>query len=176
MKFYTMYPVAVLLILAVTACSAATAPRTSVNYDQSFNFSGVKTIYIEPSSRTNAATIMVTDAQIRRIDAAIAAELTRKGLEVVATSRQADLFLSWYLVTDNPNAVSGRVCEGCGSSAGDNAQYSKGTLIVDMTDPMRNRAVWRSILQTELVQAGSAPTDEARRAAAVAVFARFPPP
>jgi len=162
-----------LLILVGSACStAATAPKTSVNYDQNFNFSDVKSVYIEPSSRTNAASIMVTDAQIRRIDAAIAAELTRKGLEVVATSRQADLFLTWYLVTDNPNAVSGRVCEDCGSS---NNQYTKGTLIVDMTDPMRNQAVWRSVLQTQLVQAGSPPTDEARQAAAAAVFANFPP-
>jgi hypothetical protein len=56
------------------------------------------------------------------------------------------------------------------------ARYAKGTLIVDMTDPMRNQPVWRSVLQTELTaQPGSASAQQARQAAAAAIFAHFPP-
>ena len=55
-------------------------------------------------------------------------------------------------------------------------RYSKGTLIVDVVDFMRNQPVWRSVLKTELTaNPGSAEADKGREAAAAAMFANFPP-
>lgn len=177
MKLYLARAIApFLLALLLGACgSTPAAPTTTMTYDRQFNFAGVHNIYIEPSSRTDAATIQISDAQIKRIDSALADELSRKGFQVVSTSRQADLFVSWYLVTRDPVAASGD-CDGCDMAVDGGARYSKGTLVVDMVDPLRNQAVWRSVLKTELTaDPGSASAEQARLAAATAIFAQFPP-
>ena len=165
------------LALLLAACSAAPAvPATTTNYDRQYNFSRIHKIYIEPLSRTDAATITVSDAQISRINGALTSELARKGIEVVTSSRQADLFLSRYLVTEDQVKASSADCEGCDMAVDGGARYARGTLIVDMVDPIRNQAVWRSVLKTELTgQPGSAAAEQARLDAAAAVFARFPP-
>ena len=54
-----------------------------MTYDQQFNFAAVHKIYIEPTSRTDAATIQISDAQITNIDSALADELGRKGFQMV---------------------------------------------------------------------------------------------
>ena len=168
---------ALLLIPLISACSTApAAPTTEMTYDMQYDFSGIDKIYIEPASRTDAATIQVSDAQIRRINSALAQELARKGIEVVPASQQADLFLSWYLVTEDLVPAKTRDCDGCDMAVGGGARYAKGTLIVDMVDPMRNQAVWRSVLKTSLTaEPGSAQAEQARLEAAAAIFARFPP-
>jgi hypothetical protein len=176
MKLRSFHALAWLLLLPLAAaCSSPQADRAAMNYDNQFNFSGVRTLYIEPQSRTNPATITISDAQIERINGAIGAELERKGFEVVKASRQADLFLSWYLVTEDPVSTDDD-CSGCDMAAGGATRYSRGTLIVDMVDPMRNQPVWRSVLHTGLTaDPGSDKAEEARQAAAAAVFASFPP-
>ncbi len=179
MRLFTRLGLAALLLPLLAACSTSpAAPDTSTNYDRQFNFSGVRKIYIEPSSRTNAATIMISDAQISRIDSALQDELVRKGFEVVSSSQQAELFLNWYLVPKDQvqDRVSAGDCDGCDMSVVGGARYAKGTLIVDMIDAMRNKPVWRSVLKTEMTaQPGSASAERARQAAAEAIFANFPP-
>jgi hypothetical protein len=177
MKIYLPMILGLVLLPLVVACSTAPAdPTTKMTYDRQFNFSAVRKIYIQPSSRTDAATIMVSDAQIGRIDSAIGGELTRKGFAIVTSSQQADLFLSWYLVTKDPVKAQESDCEDCDMSADSRMRFAKGTLIVDMIDPMRNQAVWRSVLKTSLTgDPGAASAERARQEAAAAVFARFPP-
>jgi len=164
-----------LLPLAV-ACTGPQADKTTADYDSQFNFAAVHSVYIEPFSRTDPATITVSDAQIERINNAIGAELQRKGFAVVTASRQADLFLTWYLITRDPVSTGGKACPVCDMTADGASRYSKGTLVVDMIDPIRNQPVWRSELHTQLTDdPDSAGAEQARRSAAAAVFARFPP-
>lgn len=180
MRTHVLRAFALLIMLpAFAACaSAPDAPKVTTTYDHNYNFSAEHKIYIEPSSRTDPATIMISDAQIERIDAALSAELTRKGFQMVSSSEQADLLITWNLIpkdlvkTDD-NASD---CDGCDMAVVGGKRYSKGTLIVDMVDFMRNQPVWRSVLKTELTaHPDSARADEMREAAAAAMFANFPP-
>ena len=172
--------VALLLLSVLAACNStggATKP-VDMNYDKQFNFANVHSLYIEPFSRTDAATITTSDGQIERINAALTAELQRKGFVVVADSARADLFISWYLITEDEVYAAPGACPGCDRPAdSDSLRYAKGTLIVDMVDPMRNQPVWRATLHTQLTgQPGTAQADQARQKAAAELFAQFPPP
>jgi hypothetical protein len=179
MKMYVLHALALLMLPVFAACaSTPAAPKVTTTYDHTYNFSGEQKIYIEPFSRTDPATIMINDAQIERIDSALAAELTRKGFEMVSSGKEADLLVTWYLipkdlVKTDKNASD---CDGCDMAVVGGKRYSKGTLIVDMVDFMRNQPVWRTVLKTELTaNPGSPAADKAREAAAAAMFANFPP-
>jgi hypothetical protein len=166
------------LLAIVAACNSVPAASTvPATYDRNYNFAAVKSIYIEPFSRTDPATITVSDGQIVRINAAITAELEKKGFSLVKDSASADLFLSWYLITEDRVYSAPGACPGCDRPAdSDSQRYAKGTLIVDMIDPIRNQAVWRSKLHTPLTAHPDSPdAEQARRKSAAAIFVDFPP-
>jgi len=54
-------------------------------------------------------------------------------------------------------------------------QFTQGTLIVDLVDPVGNRSVWRSIVEERLRDLSAEQAAEMRREVALAVFADFPP-
>jgi len=180
MTTYVLRALALLILLpAFAACAAAPdTPEVTTTYDHSYNFSAAHKIYIEPSSRTDPATIVISDAQIERIDSALSAELTRKGFQMVSSSEQADLLVTWNLIPKDlvKTDANASDCDGCDMAVVGGKRYSKGTLIVDMVDFMRNQPVWRSVLKTALTaHPGSTQADADREAAAAAIFANFPP-
>jgi len=170
---------AMLAACLLAACGSVATPSGEVetDYDRQFDFSAVRAVYIQPFSRTDAATITVSDGQVRRIDAAITAELQRRGYEVVSDGAKADLFLSWYLILEDAVDAAPGACPGCDRPASsDSRRYAKGTLIVDMIDPVRGQPVWRSRLHTRLTAEPDSPgAEQARQEAAAAIFAGFPP-
>ena len=165
----------VLFLLPLAAACSTPTNKVETDYSSQYVFSGVENIAIEPFSRTDPATITVSDTQIERINEAIAGELRRKGFAVVGDNRQADLLLTWYLITEDRPSEGSDSCPGCDAYAG-SGRYGKGTLIVDLTDIMRNQPVWRSVLKTRLGGAiDPAELERERMLAAEAVFADFPP-
>lgn len=158
-----------LLLPLVAACSTPQPGKGETTYDQQFDFSTVHKVTIEPFSRTDPATITISDARIKRINDAIAGELQRKGFAVLKDAVQADLLITWYLISKGQMAGGSNGCPGCDAYAG-------GTLIVDMTDIMRNKPVWRSVYETSLdVETDPGKLERERSLAAQAVFANFPP-
>jgi len=175
---------ALMLLTLVAAC--ADKPIEAVtDFDGRYDFSSVRKIAIQPVQRTTAGAIMVSDMQIARVNDSLTDELIRRGFEVVQENKQADMFLVWHLVTQEKtdvrsyNSASYYNCWRCGPSASPNIsvrQYTEGTFIVDMIDPVRNRSVWRSTIQSRLKSRPDPQESEQRRQeAARAIFARFPP-
>ncbi len=173
---------ALMLVLLVTACT--TTPQANTDFDQSYDFAVVKTIAIQSLDRTKVSNIAISDMQVDRINEAITNELQGKGFKVIGDSSAADLLLTWHLVTRDRTDVrtydgmSYYNCWRCGPAVSDVSvrQYTEGTLIVDMIDPLRNRSVWRSIIQSELKpQPDEAKAAQRRKKAAALVFGEFPP-
>ena len=161
-----------LLPMLVAACGSTPAPQAVMDHDAQFDFSAVHKIYLVPFSRTDPATITISDMQVDRINASIAEELRRKGFDMVTEASQADLFLSWYLVTEDNISTGSNPRYASGSTG----KYKQGTLVVDMTDPMRNQAVWRGIFQSRLkAHPDPQESDAIRRTATQAIFSDFPP-
>ena len=139
---------------------------------------------------------MPTASIKRHLPGALENALQAKGFVWVEDASQADLLVSWHLVTQDKTDVRtyqtpsmgvgyGRYggynrysmynCWGCGSQTEVSVQnYTEGTFIVDMIDPKLKKSVWRSVIQSKLkekqleqVQANTV---------AAAMFASFPPP
>ncbi len=173
-----------LAALAAFAGGCTTPLEATTDFDQGYDFSKVQKIAIQPTSRTDPATIRISDMQINRVNEAIADELTRKGFQIVDNNADADMLLAWHLVTQEKtdvrtyNSMSYYNCWRCGPSVSDVSvrQYTQGTFIVDLIDPARNQSAWRSIIQSRL---SSTPDPDAgaerRQEAARAIFAEFPP-
>ena len=170
------------LVAVVTSC--ATPLEATTDFDSDFDFSGVQKIAFTPVNRMDVATVRISDMQISRINEALADELQRKGLQVVEDASEADMLLTWHLVTQERtdvrtyNSMSAYNCWRCGPSVSDVSvrQYTQGTFIVDMIDPIRNQSAWRSIIESRL-SSDPSPEDSAERRveAARAILADFPP-
>jgi hypothetical protein len=167
------------------ACSGTpTTPAANTDFSQNFDFSRVKNIAIQPIDRAVLSTIMVSDIQITNINQAITDELAHRGFKVVQSNADADLLLTWHLVTKERTDVSSYDtstrynCWNCRAGPAEvSATYvTQGTFIVDMVDPVRLQSVWRSVFESRLSgQPNAAEAEANRRGAASAVFARFPP-
>jgi uncharacterized protein DUF4136 len=173
---------AIAILTLVSACS--TPLEATMDFDHQFDFSKVQKIAIQPVDRTNLSMIRISDMQVERIDQALGAELESRGYQIVADNAQADMFLTWHLVTEERtdvrtyNSASYYNCWRCGPNVSDVSvrQYTQGTFIVDMIDPMRNQSVWRSIIESRLQSNPDPEEAPARRQeAASAIFAQFPP-
>lgn len=173
---------ALFLLALVTAC--ATPLEATTDFDDQFDFTKVRKIAIQPVERMSLSAIRISDMQVARIDQALADELQRRGFEVVDDNSQADVFLTWHLVTEERtdvrtyNSMSYYNCWRCGPNVSDVSvrHYTQGTFIVDMIDPLRNQSVWRSIIESRLQsQPDPEQSEERRREAAAAIFAEFPP-
>jgi len=172
----------VFLAVLFAACSGApTTPTATTDFSQSFDFSQVKNIAIQPIDRTVLSTIMVSDSQVANINQAITDELTQRGFNVVQSNMDAELLLSWHLVTRERTDVSDYDtssrynCWNCRAGPAD-IYVTQGTFIVDMVDPVGLQSVWRSTFESRMRgQLDAAEAEANRRGAASAVFAMFPP-
>lgn len=179
-------PVAACTVAVLLLLGACAGPRFEAvsDFDQRYDFSDVESIALLPIDRTSVADVMISDMQVDRINAALSRELADRGYRVVADRRDADLFLSWHLVTRERtdirsyNAASTYQCWRCGPPVSDVSinKYTEGTFIVDLIDPLRNRSVWRSTIESRLRAQPDPETAARNRArAARAVLAPFPP-
>ena len=173
---------ALALLTLVAACS--TPLEAVMDFDERYDFSGVKKIGYIPIDRAAANAALLSDMDINRITAALNDELQRKGFSIASNNQEADLLMSWHLVTQERtdvrtyNSMSYYNCWRCGPTVSDVSvrQYTQGTFIVDMIDPMRNQSVWRSTIESRLNSTSTAGEDDSlRREAAMAAFAQFPP-
>ena len=179
----TQMLLALLLLPLLAACGSTPLESTS-DFNQNYDFSKVRNIAFQPIDRAKLNTIRVSDMQVERINEALASDLRRKGFTLVDDNKEADLLLVWHLVTQEKtdvrsyNSASYYNCWRCGPSVSDVSvrQYTEGTFIVDMIDPMEGKSVWRSTIQSKLSSNPDPETaPERRREAAMAIFARFPP-
>lgn len=194
-----------LILLAMTTLLMACAsgpPKPTVDYKQDYNFMGVKKIgfYRESGQVTGDNPLQLSDIQRERIDAALTYALGNRGFQIVDDPAQADMLLSWHLVTQNKtdvrtyetpaygagygysrygyyNRYSAYNCWSCTPTRTEVSvqNYTQGTFIVDMIDPKMKKSVWRAVTQSKLK--GNHSEDQGKyNEAATAIFTSFPPP
>ena len=179
------------LSLALVLAACGSTPTANMDFDPAFDFSGIRTFAIQPIHRTEASRAVLSDMQIGRVNASLTDELERRGFQVVDNNAEADILLVWHLVTQERTDVrtfnSSRRYRGWHSgprgwgTMGTNTnvtvrQYTQGTFIVDLIDPVKLQAVWRSVFESRMRdQSNPERAEEARNTAVAAVLAEFPP-
>ena len=118
-----------------------------------------------------------------------------KGYRFITTPAEADLLLSWHLVTQHKtdvrtyqtptygagygyryNRYSMYNCWSCRPTQTEVSvrDYTQGTFIVDLIDPKLKQSVWRGTTESRLK--GEVEQDQGKyNEAALAIFASFPP-
>jgi hypothetical protein len=155
--------------LLLSACVAVpTDLQVSTDYNHSYDFSRIHKIAIQPIAKDTLSTMMTSDAQIARINAALTAELLRRGFVVVNVNAEADIFLSWKFLPPEKDEVA--------TFDPATQQITGGTLTVSMIDPVNLQSVWRARIHSNMRnQPDTAEAAQYRQRAAEAVLAQFPP-
>lgn len=175
--------IAVMAVATLVLAACSSLPTPTVDFNRKFDFSKVQTISQEPFKRPEGKLVLLSDMEISRVNEALADELQSKGYALAEVGSDADLYLSWHLVTQDKtdvrtyNSMSYYQCWRCGPSVSDVSvqQFTLGTFIVDMIDPAQGQSVWRSVIQTRIDPTKGPATPEKLRAAAANVLASFPP-
>jgi len=184
------------LLMLLTAC-ATTPPAPVVDFKPGYDFGAVRKIafYDQSGLVTGNHPVPISDMTRDRIDSALEQALRAKGFEILERkdAGQAQLLISWTLITDDKTEVRtygtpgfgvgfGRYnrysmynCWGCAQTEVSVRNYTEGTFIVDMIDPKLQRSVWRGSIQSRLK---SQPQNDQEKynTAANNIFASFPPP
>lgn len=194
---YNTFKVALLGGLSVLLLACASGPpKPDVDYNQSYDFSQVRSVaFLEDSgSVAGDNPLQLSDIQKDRVDTAIRHALFLKGIALVDDAADADMLISWHLLTqfktdvqtyDRPgymgmyygyNRYSLYNCWSCRGMSTEVSvrDYTEGTFIVDMIDPEMERSVWRGVTHSRLT--GKQLQDQSRyNEAAEVIFAAFPP-
>jgi len=165
---YRVWPAICMALLLGACADTPAAPTATTDYDHSYDFSHVHSIAIQPIPRDTVATMMISDAQISRIDQALRDELRRRGFEVVALNSEADMYLAWKFLPRERDDVS--------TFDPATQHIYQGTLYVTMIDPVMLQPEWRATFKADLRnQPDTEAAAEYRQQAAQAILARFPP-
>ena len=192
----------VLPALAMLVACTSSPPKPEVDYKADYNFGAVRKIafYDDSGMIGGNNPIPLSDMQRERIDVALEQALGSKGYEMLPEkdADQADLLISWTLITNDKTDVRtyetpamgmsagyGRYggynrysmynCWGCTQTEVSVRNYTEGTFIVDMIDPKLKKSVWRGLTQSKMKGNHDADQDK-YNAAADRIFASFPPP
>jgi len=165
MKIVTRIVCTVFILIGIQACSGI---KVSQDYDQGYNFSGLKTFAWKPNENSEYG-ITGHDLIKERIITAIEKNLLAKGY-LQAGSGKPDFYISYHVTVEqkiSSSGASGGIALGrssgggryrsVGMSSGSEVEaYDEGRLLIDVTDVASDRLVWRGI-STQRVSGHSTP-------------------
>ncbi len=190
----TLHTLTLLCLGVLLAACASGPPQPTVDYKTDYDFRAVKKIaFLHDTGQVYGVNpLQLSDMQRDRIHEALSYALTNRGFQMVTDATQADLLLSWNLVTEQVTDVDswgslgmgyggvygvygGYNCWSCGLGQDISVRsYTQGTFIVDMIDPKLDKSVWRGVTQSPLK--GNKREEQGKyNEAATAIFASFPP-
>jgi len=172
-------------LLAVFGLPACSTLQVGNDFDHTADFSRYHSYVLMEREHHGSNNPLV----VQRARDAIEAELTRKGLTVVATAEQVDCVVDFTIgardrmdVTEFPAAY---VSYGWWDARGwwepywgnqvDVRKYKEGTLSIDIFDARTHRPVWHGWAKKELTQSDIEHSEAPIRAAVGAVLKTFPP-
>jgi len=117
----------ILLVTCLLAACSSGPPKPTVDYKQDYDFTGVKKIgmYRDSGQVSGDNPLQLSDIQRERIDTALAYALGNRGFQMVDNPADADLLLSWHLVTQHKTDVRTYQSPSMGMSYGRYGRYNR---------------------------------------------------
>ncbi len=185
MKVVTRIACAVFILISVQACSGI---KVSQDYDQGYDFSGLKTFAWKPNENSEYG-LVGNDLVKERIIMTIEKNLLAKNY-IQTGSGRPDFYISYHVTVEqkiSSSNVSGGIAlgrssgghryRGAGLSSGSEVEaYDEGRLLIDVTDVASDRLVWRGI-STQRVSGHSTPekSTELINKTVEKMLSQFPP-
>ena len=161
--------------------------KVSQDYEQGYNFAALKTFAWKPNN-DNEYGVKDNELVDKRIRTAIVDQLSAKSYVFVESARP-DFFISYHLTVEQKitsSGASGGISigrssygryGGVGMSTGSQVRaYDQGTLLIDFTEPLEDRLIWRGI-STQTVSEHSSPEESTVRINETVekILTQFPP-
>lgn len=146
----------ILLMLGLTAC---TTFDVKTDHDPTADFTKFKTFTFVGLADAEKGGIHDNSLKHKRIESAVARELTGKGLRQVDLNQQPDLLVYYWFSTKEKQQIQStgptagaygwRGGYGWGAGYGSTVttyEYTEGTLILDLVEPTKKELVWRATI------------------------------
>lgn len=156
MKRRGLESVLLLLILGLGAC---TTFDVKIDHDPTADFTTFRTFTFVGLAEAEKGGIYDNSLKHKRIESAVARELTGKGLQQVDLNQQPDLLVYYWfsakekqqIQSSGPTAgaYGGRYGYGWGAGYGGTVttyEYTEGTLTLDLVEPTNKELVWRATI------------------------------
>lgn len=180
---------AALALVALSACTSL--PQADSDWNQSFDFSQVKTYNFIDRAKLRNMTPLTDDITRNRIETAVDKTMKLKNFVLEEDKSKADVLVSYHVTTKDKQDIqtynvgvnSCWNCWGRGPGVGMGygtdvrvKNYTEGTLIIDMIDTKTNESVWRGTLKAKISNLKSQQERiDAINYAVTTILAQFPP-
>ena len=184
MKRGSLESVLLLLVLGLSAC---TTFNVKTDHDPTADFTKFKKFTFVGLADAEKGGIHDNSLMHKRIESAVALELTGKGLQQVDLNQQPDLLVYyWFSAKEKqqiqstgppPGTYGWRGGYGWGAGYGGGVttyEYTEGTLILDLVEPNKKELMWRATIVGTLQDTPKDNIELGNKAIAKA-FENYPP-
>lgn len=147
------------LLLLILSLSACTTFNVKIDHDPTADFTTFKKFTFVGLADAEKGGIHDNSLMHKRIESAVARELTGKGLQQVDLNQRPDLLVYYWfsakekqqIQSTGPTAGAYRGRGGYGWGAGYGGtvttyEFTEGTLILDLVEPSKKELIWRATI------------------------------
>jgi hypothetical protein len=175
------------LLLLILGLSACTTFNVKIDHDPTADFTAIKKFAFVGLPDAEKGGFYDNSLMHKRIESAVARELTGKGLQHVNLNQQPDVLVYyWYSAKEKQQIQStgptggaygygGRYGWGAGyGGTVTTYEYTEGTLVLDLVEPTKKELIWRATIVGTLQDTPKENIELGNKAIAKA-FASYPP-
>jgi len=185
-----IWSTALCLTVALLCVQACTTIDVKTDFDPSADFTRFHTFAFAGLTDITKTGLLDNSLTRKRIETSISRELTKKGLQEVKVDDRPDLLVHYWLGTKDKQRVQGTTGGpsggyyggyygggygwGAGYTTVTTYDYTEGTLVVDLVEPVKKELQWRATMVAILADTAQENIELGNKAI-IKAFENYPP-